>query len=133
MPTNFLQRCDYVYQQSTGYFYLADREDVRSLIARGYSGKGEWRDKPSAQDKAGKGPIPRGVWRILAPVDHPRYGKLAFALQPFGHNALHRSEFFIHGDNRRADFSASSGCIILDRRTREFISGSGIRALIVVE
>jgi len=40
-----------------------------------------------------------------------------------------RSGFLIHGDNSKHNFSASEGCIILSRSTRDAISSSGITRL----
>lgn len=123
----------FVYSQSTGLFYIEDFDGNRAAFARGYSGFGVDRDDPDAEGKAGRGPIPRGVWKIGVPVHHIRLGPLAFPLQPIGHDAYHRSEFFIHGDNRRGDKSASTGCIILDRPSRECIRAlTAIRTLEVI-
>lgn len=52
-------------------------------------------------------------------LPHPRFAAPAIALQE--ENAADlcgRSGFWIHGDNRKGDKSASSGCIILNKRTR---------------
>ena len=128
---SFIEGMTYEYEQSTGLLYLADFEDGRSLVARGYAGKAHGLNNPDAEHLVGIGPLPRGVWRIGAPADHPRLGAFPIPLTraqiPYG-----RSGFFIHGDNRRADNSASSGCIILPRAVREWIARAGIRALTVV-
>lgn len=132
----FTDELEFQYEQSSGCFYLADRQDGRTLIARGYSGKGVGLNDPSFEDRIGEGPIPRGVWRISAPFHHARLGAVSFPLaygesgeEEIPHN---RSGFFIHGDNGRGDFSASSGCIILPRSARDFIAGSWVRTLRVV-
>lgn len=124
---NFFQQLDFIYEQRTGNFYLADGQDDRSLIARGYSGKGLWINDPSAEDKIAQGPLPRGLWRIHSPIDHPRLGPIALRLGYLRDGkevpAPHlRSGFFIHGDNRLGNGTASSGCIILDRSARGWIA-----------
>lgn len=110
---------------------MVDRQNVSTLIGVGYSGKGRGLNNPDAEAEIGNGPIPRGVWRIRSPVNHIRLGPVSIPLSPQG-PGHGRSGFYIHGDNRLGNRSASSGCIILPRHTRERIVGSGIRTLIVI-
>lgn len=117
----FLKDWEFQYEQLSGRFYLADPQNGRALVARGYSGKGIAINDPSYQDRVAEGPIPRGLWRILSPIRHQRLGELSFSLAPLGHKAEGRSGFYIHGDNRQANNSASSGCIILNREARAFL------------
>lgn len=113
---------DWVYHQSTGNLYLADNEDARSFVAHGYSGALGHVDRTESEGLVAKGPIPRGLWRMDAPADHERLGRVAIGLQAADpKTALKRSGFFVHGDNYRGDGSASTGCIILDRSTRELM------------
>lgn len=121
-----------IYSQSSGLLYLADNDGNRTAFARGYSGHGTCINDPDAEGFAGRGPIPRGVWKIHDPVDHQRLGPCSFYLTPVGHDAYHRSEFFIHGDNRHGDRSASTGCIILGRNIRRVIELLMINCLEVV-
>lgn len=120
------------YEQPTGCLYLADHQDGRALVARGYAGKGHGLNNPDAEQEIGLGPLPSGLWSIEPPIDHPRLGPVALRLSraqiPYG-----RSGFLIHGDNGRGDRSASNGCIILGRPIREFIARSGIRTLMVLK
>lgn len=135
----FTDELEFQYDQRSGCFYLADRQDGLTLIGRGYSGKGVGLNEPSFEDRVAEGPIPRGLWRVASSVTHQRLGPVCFPLaygesgeEEIPHN---RSGFYIHGDNSRADFSASSGCIILPRSARDFIGGlqrSGVRTLRVV-
>lgn len=130
IPKSYLGTLEFVYVQSTGCLYLADHEDGRSLIARGYSGKGVGYNEPSYEDRVAEGPIPRGVWRLQSPIRHQRLGPVSIPLTPQG--PIHgRSGFYIHGDNLAANGTASSGCIILPPDARTFIAGSGVRRLIV--
>ena len=121
-----------VYGQSSGAIWLADGEDSRALIGHGYSGRGSHVNKGESETILGWGPIPRGVWRVGRPVNHPRLGPKAFPLTPVGHDAFHRSDFFIHGDNRGANGTASSGCIIAGLAIRAVIEALQIRTLEVV-
>lgn len=131
---------EFYYDQRTGGFYLADRQNGAAIIDVGYSGKGVGLNDPSLEDRIGEGPVPRGVW-LLGPVirQHPKFGAfcipLTYHATPEGKPtkvAPHgRSGFLIHGDNYLGDNSASRGCIVLNRATREFIANSGIRRLTV--
>lgn len=106
-----------------------------ALVGQGYSGDGpefvEGRNNPDMQHIRGKGPIPRGRWRIGKPRNSRNVGPHAMDLTPVGHDALGRSAFMIHGDDREGD--ASRGCIILSRILRRKISESGDTVLDVVE
>jgi len=106
------------------------RHDGRK-IATGYSGKsGECRNNPDAITKHDCGPIPSGIWLIGWHYDDPRRGPITIRLDPAPTTILYgRSGFLIHGDNAQHD--ASTGCIILDRMTREQIVSSDDRLLMV--
>lgn len=116
------RKLDWVYQQSTGNLYLADDEDARTYVAHGYSGAPDHVDRTESEGLIAKGPIPRGLWRMDPPSDHKRLGPCCIGLEAADpRTALKRSGFYVHGDNERVDGSASSGCIILDRATRELM------------
>jgi len=110
----------WIYHQCTGRLSLGDQ-----TIASGYSGHGEAKNKPEAEQQVGEGPIPRGAWRIGAPYDSKNVGPYALPLEPVGHDAHGRSAFRIHGDSKSAPGTASHGCIILPRAIRERIWKSG--------
>ncbi|ATW62974.1 hypothetical protein [Citromicrobium phage vB_Cib_ssDNA_P1] len=129
---SFLKNMDFLYEQRSGNFYLADIEDGRALVACGYSGKGQSRNNPVHQDRQALGPLPCGVWRIHPAITHKRLGPIAIPLTQTKGETFGRSAFYIHGDNSRGDYSASSGCIILPRDVRTFVSRSGIGTLTVV-
>ena len=126
------------YEQSTGLFLIlsvVDDGNVERVLyeQRGYAGRGDHKNDPSAQCVIGKGPLPRNLYRVGAPSDHPRLGPLAFPLFPVKRDAMcGRSGFFIHGDSRRNPGNASHGCIILDRLCRDAIVQYGVRFLEVV-
>lgn len=129
---------EFIYEQRSGCLYLASRQDERVLIACGYSGKGRFLNELFYEDRVAEGVIPRGVWRIVASVAHSKLGPVCLALA-YGRDAggpvvypHGRRGFYIHGDNAAQDRSASSGCVVLDRTTREFIANSRVKLLNVV-
>lgn len=88
-------------------------------VYHAYSGKGAHRDNPDATAFPRSGPIPVGLYRALAARDHPTLGPVAIPLEPHPcTQTFGRSGFYIHGDNGRGDFSASEGCIIVQRSAR---------------
>lgn len=127
---------DLVYWVSTGGLWLRDEYDHRCLLARGYSGAHGFRDNPLFEREVGKGPVPRGVWKI-GPSFNGRQGAIIFRLDAVdvpsmqGPNSSGRAGFLIHGDNSARDYSASRGCIILDRAARECIAALRVRSLLV--
>jgi hypothetical protein len=120
----------WTWSQSTGELRFAGR-----VVARGYSGAGhtraEGRNNPDMEAVQAKGPIPRGLWRIGRAYKHDNLGPICMNLDPVDHDALGRTLFRIHGNNRADD--ASHGCIILDRPTRTMIAMSADRLLEVVK
>lgn len=136
---------EWIFQQSTGDFGLGQVQDVNNeyfvavayVLERGYSGRGVHLNRPDAQQLVGQGPIPRGTWIIQKARYHDRLGPVSIPLAPLdGRDTFGRSGFYIHGDNRRGDKSASSGCIILSRAMRDMIvsvhASSPTRRLMVV-
>jgi len=101
------------------------------VIAVGYSGLGIAKNDPDAQHVPNMGPIPVGKYTIMPPINSPSHGPYAMHLEPFADDEMFgRSAFMIHGDN--ATHTASEGCIILPRGTRETIWGSGDHQLEVI-
>lgn len=106
------------YDQASGRF-----EAPPSEPQLGYSGHGEGLNNPELEAVEGVGPIPRGRWRVLRVWPrHPHLGPLALQLDPVGHDAHGRTEFFIHGDNALLNKTASHGCIILPRSFRAYLA-----------
>lgn len=95
-----------------------------------YSGRGEYKNKPSAENIKDWGPIPCGVYRIGDPVDTVTHGPYVLPLTPDAANQMHgRSGFLIHGDSVIAAGTASEGCIVAARSIREVIHQSQDREL----
>ena len=105
-------------------------------VSTGYSGFGEGRSNPALQQVPDVGPIPRGLWTIGAPecvTTVGPHGPFVLPLIPQdGTETYGRSGFLIHGDSPAHAGSASHGCIVIDRHTREAIAGSHDLVLEVV-
>ncbi len=108
------------YNQATG---TLSRNGI-VVATNGYSGFGIGRNNPMMEDRINVGPIPRGRYTIGRPRISRRTGPHVLNLTPFGHNALGRTDFQIHGDSRTDPGNASNGCIVLPRMIREQISQS---------
>ena len=92
-------------------------------VAEGYSGAGRYKNDPDAQMLKCQGPIPCGLYSIGAPVDTATHGPYVLPLTPIAGNQMFgRGSFLIHGDNSTG--TASEGCIILDRATRELVGAA---------
>ena len=119
----------WTYSQSSGKLLLNE-----TLIATGYSGHEEGLNNPALQNEPQIGPIPRGAYTI-GPVtaNHPGKGPVVMELIPKPDTQVFgRSGFLIHGDNSALDHTASHGCIILDRPTREKVASCTDRTLVVM-
>ncbi len=115
----------WIYSQSTGQ--LTHNDDY---VATGYSGSLKNRNDPTKQHQEFDGPIPRGHYTIAAPRDSENTGAYVLELTPIDHDAKGRDDFQIHGDNDSNN--ASTGCIILELKTRQHIVSSGDNELIVI-
>lgn len=112
------------YEQSTGKLWR--------LVGQGYSGLEEAKNQPGLESVKDRGPIPRGQWKIGAPVDRdhsPYCLPLAPAngVAPWG-----RTGFLMHGDSIQEPGTASHGCIIMPRDVRTAVWTSGDHDLEVV-
>lgn len=117
----------HTYSQTTGVWSHTGRH------FKGYSGHGAGLNNPAHEAVHSEGPIPKGRWHIGPVRDGGHLGPVVMDLTPVGHDAHGRSLFRIHGDNSLGNHSASDGCIILDRKSRELIAGSGDKDLVVVQ
>lgn len=113
----------WTYSQRTS---LLKREGVE--IATGYSGYALGKNNPALQQVHDIGPIPRGSWLIGAPEhvqDVGPHGPFVLRLSPKdGTETYGRAGFLIHGDSVAHMGTASHGCIILPRHTREEIAAT---------
>lgn len=116
----------WTYSQRTGEM----RDPEGNVVETGYAGAGPGTNRPAAEHIENVGPVPTGDYRIEPARDHPTCGPCSLPLTPDADNEMHdRSGFLIHGDN--ADHTASTGCIILSRTTRDMIEASSVRDLVV--
>lgn len=93
------------------------------LIARCYAGAADGRNNPAVEHVRDIGPIPVGHYWLQRRFN-PNFAAPSFFLDPEEETAAKlavygRSGFYIHGDNRTG--TASRGCIIVERRSREWI------------
>jgi type VI secretion system (T6SS) effector TldE1-like protein len=120
------------------WLYTQDKGELRDpkglIHGIGYSGNTWGLNNPAAQFQIGVGPIPVGDYVIgppHTPVDH--LGPLALPLWPDKANAMHgRSGFFMHGDNRAGNHTASHGCVIMPPNIRTAVNASKDKHLRVV-
>lgn len=110
------------------------RDASGKVIAVGYSGAGEFKNDPAAQNVPDSGPCPCGVYDVGAPVDTKTHGPYVLWLTPDPANEMWgRSAFGVHGDSIVEPGTASEGCIIVPRFARERLSESGERLEVVAE
>jgi len=109
-----------------------------TFVSAGYSGGNKGRnpegvDNPADEGIPNVGPLPEGLYTFGTPVDHSQLGPFAIPLIPDPANDMRgRGNFFCHGDSTSLDHSASEGCIIQPRPTREAMWNSDDRSIQVV-
>lgn len=107
----------YLYFQNTGNFFLPDG----SFLCNCYAGRDIGLNNPDKENLKGIGPLPTGLWMICPPINHDILGPFALPLAreniPYG-----RASFYIHGDNKAMNKTASHGCVIMARAFRERVS-----------
>lgn len=119
----------WVYHQRSGELTGPNGEHFS-----GYSGTPGAVNDPTQQHVPFRGPIPRGAYDVGMAINDPHMGPFAIQLSPRATtNTFGRAGFFIHGDNREANNSASQGCIIMHRNARTAIRNSGDTVLEVWE
>ena len=119
----------WLYSQTSGQLW----DDRGHKIEVGYSGHGEGKNNPKFEAIKSVGPIPKGDYTLGDPYDSKSVGPYAIPLSPHRHNCYGRTHFRIHGDSSKHPGEASEGCIILPRKTREFIMIENDRFLRVIE
>lgn len=113
------------YVQATGQMFLD-----QSLVDTGYSGSKTGKNNPAKECEKNVGPIPRGYYSIGSEVSEPTVVTLPLSPNNPNYCSPPRDGFLIHGDNSSG--TASTGCIVLKRTTRERIRDSGDTRLRVV-
>lgn len=119
---------EFVYAQKTGKLTL----DGKLITDKGYSGAGDGKNNPAKEKEKNVGPIPAGAYTLGKARTYKKMDN-CFDLTPVGHVAHGRTEFLIHGDDKKNPGTASQGCIILDAKTRKTIADSGVTKLRVVK
>ena len=129
---------DWIYHQGTGQIQHQDANGNTIDVGTGYSGQGNGLNNPDMQNAQNVGPIPQGTYDIqqqqnnTTGAGHDLPASMRLTPQD-GTDTFGRDGFIIHGDNSNGDQSASEGCIILNRNTRNQIGNSGDTTLRVVQ
>lgn len=101
----------------------------------GYSGYGEYKNRPECSNEVDLGPVCCGWYDLLPPHDlnGGPHGPYVIGLLPDAGNEMHgRGDFALHGDSLSRPGTASKGCVILARLLRERMWVSGDHRLQVV-
>jgi hypothetical protein len=99
----------------------------------GYSGAGLDKNDPTSEIIKDKGPIPKGMYTMLTPVNSHVHGPFAIPLEPDTSNEMFgRDHFLCHGDSIVDPGSASEGCIIQGHEVRVAMWESNDHRLLVV-
>ncbi len=115
------------YNQRTGELTYGDE-----VVAIGYSGWGRSKNDPASEGVALWGPIPKGKWTIVGPMDSAAQGLVCFRLTPQdGTLDFGRTGFMIREDSGDPPGNGSRGSIILPRIARLRIATSEDRVLLV--
>lgn len=110
----------WTYSQNTG-----ELTHNGVVVRVGYSGHGEGLNNPAMQDVHMVGPAPQGIYSIEHAQTHLKLGPYAMRLDPSAQNEMFgRAGFFIHGDNADMNHTASDGCLIFDRDTRQGVAAA---------
>lgn len=116
------------YDQTTGDFYINNE-----YVETGYSGKKpDGYNNPNKECDKNIGPIPRGFYTIEERVDSPTAVTLPLKPDSPNYCSPKRDGFLIHGDSVSNPGTASTGCIILSKSTRDRVSKSADKRLQVV-
>ena len=123
---------DCTYSQSSGALSCKDAKGDEVVSETGYSGRGPHKNNSASEAIRNWGPIPRGTYSIGATTT--TRGPFTIVLTPTSStDTFGRSAFRIHGDSRRNPGTASEGCVIVGRSSRERSSNSRGSTLRVVQ
>jgi len=100
------------YVQTTGELFQDSQ-----YVDTGYSGSGSAKNDPTRECEKNTGPIPRGWYTIGSEIGKPTPVTLQLTADDPNYCNPPRSGFLIHGDNSSG--TASTGCIVVKRSTRE--------------
>ncbi|ARU83235.1 DUF2778 domain-containing protein [Enterobacteriaceae bacterium 155047] len=118
----------WVYKVSAHSFYLNGSYQFDGL----YSGRPGYKNDSAYECVKGKGPLPRGTYKIGAPFFHHNTRAWTMRLTPYAANDMcGRDAFMIHGDSAAHPGSASDGCIIVSLPNRKLIAASSDKILVV--
>lgn len=118
----------WTYSQHTGQ--LTDPEGV--VVETGYAGAQPYVNQPSAEWREDLGPLPTGRYTMGAAFDHDVLGPCSLPLTPSPCNTMYgRSAFYVHGDTPEMNQTASTGCVIMSRATRDRLNASDVKDLTV--
>lgn len=119
----------FTYSQKTG---LLSRDGV--ALGYGYAGRDKGLNSPDHEMVKNTGPIPKGLWELGIWHTSKEFGPIVCFLRPIGgQNVFGRGGFMIHGDNKKMNYTASEGCIILSRNLRKLIRDSGEKQIVVTQ
>lgn len=129
------------YSQSSGDMTCTETKiwdggsSVETMTTKGYSGAPGFVNDATAQNLVARGPIPLGTYRVTPGEErHKRFGDFTMVLTPEnGTNVFGRSGFLWHADNRRENQSASKGCIVSDRDSRQWAASRNVSTVRVVK
>ena len=113
-------------------------EPSDAVVDIGYAGGNQGKNPEGVNNPADEGlkdigPLPEGLYTFGEPIEHSKLGAFAIPLIPDPGNDMHcRGDFYCHGDTAALDHSASEGCIIMSRPTREAMWASADHTLQVV-
>ena len=105
-----------------------------AFLGTGYSGNGQGLNNPAMENVHNIGPIPRGAYYIGDFFDDDGgKGPTVCDLVPCSETeTFGRCGFMIHGDNKKANHTASEGCIVAPRFIRDAMKLSPVKLLQVL-
>lgn len=118
----------WTYEQISGKL----RDPDGNVVGIGYSGAGTGKNNPAMQNVVDVGPIPVGTYTIVGPpIITKEHGPYVLKLVPDENTSLlitsygrDPATFLLHGDSIPHPGTASEGCVIQDRMTRERVNAS---------
>jgi RHS repeat-associated protein len=126
------------YNQASGQLYEINPGAQPVAVGRnGYAGGNQGQNpegvnNPALQHLQNVGPLPEGHYTIGQAYYHPKLGAVTMNLDPLPSTHMYgRNLMRIHGDNSSQNQSASQGCIVQNRPTRNRINNSLDRLLYV--